>query len=81
MIARVATEVSFRQLFDYRVPDELAPRLAVGQRWRVLLVPHALSLGGTCSRDTCGSRCFLSLQSVRLPAPPPRLPTILAIRG
>jgi len=35
MIVRVATEVSVGQLFDYRVPDALAPRLAVGQRVRV----------------------------------------------
>ena len=35
MIARVATEVSVGRLFDYRVPDTLAARLAVGQRVRV----------------------------------------------
>jgi len=35
MIVRVATEVSVGQLFDYRVPDALAPRLAVGQRVHV----------------------------------------------
>jgi primosomal protein N' (replication factor Y) len=43
MIARVATEVSVGQLFDYRVPDELAPRLAVGQRVRVPFGGRTLS--------------------------------------
>ncbi|MEI7899714.1 MAG: primosomal protein N', partial [bacterium] len=32
MIVRVATEISADRLFDYAVPDALAPRLCVGQR-------------------------------------------------
>ena len=43
MIARVATEVSVGRLFDYRVPDALAPRLAVGQRVRVPFGGRTLS--------------------------------------
>ena len=35
MIARVATEVSADRLFDYAVPEDLAPRLRAGQRVRV----------------------------------------------
>ena len=43
MIARVATEVSVGRLFDYRVPDALASRLAVGQRVRVPFGGRTLS--------------------------------------
>ena len=35
MLARVATEISADRLFDYAVPDALAPRLRPGQRVRV----------------------------------------------
>ncbi len=35
MIVRVATEISADRLFDYAVPEALAPRIAVGQRVRV----------------------------------------------
>ncbi|HQL50236.1 MAG TPA: primosomal protein N' [Kiritimatiellia bacterium] len=39
----MATEVSVGRLFDYRVPDALAPRLAVGQRVRVPFGGRTLS--------------------------------------
>jgi primosomal protein N' (replication factor Y) len=35
MIVRVATEISADRLFDYAVPEEIAPRIGIGQRVRV----------------------------------------------
>ncbi|HNX32990.1 MAG TPA: primosomal protein N' [Kiritimatiellia bacterium] len=79
MIARVATEVSADRLFDYAVPEDLAPRLRAGQRVRVPFGRKFVDAYVIELRDATGPGPEGQGLFPELAARPPALKAILAL--
>jgi primosomal protein N' (replication factor Y) len=88
MIARVATEISADRLFDYAVPDALAPKLRAGQRVRVPFGHRTIDAyvveieekeTWTGKREAPAGDLFAASPDASLAAPPPSLKPLLAI--
>ena len=84
MIIRVATEISADRLFDYMVPEALAPRICVGQRVAVpfggrTVDAYVVEIDGAGDRGQ-GSGGASSVVQARL-APHPAVQTAVASRN
>ncbi len=93
MIVRVATEISADRLFDYAVPEALAPRICIGQRvsvpfggrtvdaYVVEIGDQRSEIGERRSAGASGSTQpdFFSQSDLRSPAPDLRLRSVLAL--